>query len=65
MLMLVVGAGVCGGCCIVNLPGRPVAVRQNLAALMPLLGHVASQLTGPPIVATNDKIELGAAKAAL
>merc|ERR1712166_870208 len=49
--------GVCGGCCIVNLPGRPVAVRQNLAVLMPLLGHVASQLTGPSNAATEETIE--------
>ena len=55
--MVVVRAGVCGGCCIVNLPGRPVAVRQNLAVLMPLLGHVASQLTAPQNAATEDKVE--------
>lgn len=32
-------AGVRGGTLIVNLPGRPKAVRENLATLMPLLPH--------------------------
>ncbi len=32
-------AGLRGGTMIVNLPGRPKAVRENLAVLMPLLGH--------------------------
>ena len=32
-------AGVRGSTLIVNLPGRPKAVRENLAVLMPLLGH--------------------------
>jgi len=34
--------GVCNGCCILNLPGRPLAVRQNLRIAMPMLGHVVS-----------------------
>ena len=29
---------------IVNLPGRPKAVRENLAVLMPLLGHALKEL---------------------
>eukprot|EP00656_Telonema_subtile_P006560 TRINITY_DN13034_c0_g1_i1.p1 TRINITY_DN13034_c0_g1~~TRINITY_DN13034_c0_g1_i1.p1 ORF type:complete len:329 (-),score=76.51 TRINITY_DN13034_c0_g1_i1:216-1202(-) len=37
--------GVRGGCVIVNLPGRPAAVRQNLSVLMPMIGHVISQLS--------------------
>ena len=37
-------AGVRGGTLIVNLPGRPKAVRENLAVLMPLLGHALLQL---------------------
>ena len=32
-------AGLRGETLIVNLPGRPKAVRENLAVLMPLLGH--------------------------
>ena len=32
-------AGVRGRTLIINLPGRPKAVRENLAVLMPLLGH--------------------------
>ena len=56
-MRVVVGTGVCGSCCIVNLPGRPVAVRQDLAVLMPLLGHVASQLTSPLNAATKDQVE--------
>jgi molybdenum cofactor synthesis domain-containing protein len=31
---------------IINLPGRPKACRENLALLMPLLGHAAEQLAG-------------------
>ena len=37
-------AGVRGRTLIVNLPGRPKAVRENLAVLMPLLGHALLQL---------------------
>ena len=37
-------AGVRGRTLIVNLPGRPKAVRENLQVLMPLLGHVLSEV---------------------
>ena len=37
-------AGIRGGTLIVNLPGRPKAVRENLAVLMPLLGHALLEL---------------------
>ena len=37
-------AGVRGKTLIVNLPGRPKAVRENLAVLMPLLGHALKEL---------------------
>ena len=37
-------AGVRGLCLIVNLPGRPRAVTQHMAALMPLLAHAILEL---------------------
>ena len=37
-------AGIRGSTLIVNLPGRPKAVRENLAVLMPLLGHALREL---------------------
>mmetsp|Transcript_43772 Transcript_43772/g.140612 ORF Transcript_43772/g.140612 Transcript_43772/m.140612 type:complete len:230 (+) Transcript_43772:1-690(+) len=37
-------AGVRGKCLIVNLPGRPRAVTQNMGALMPLLAHAVREL---------------------
>jgi molybdopterin adenylyltransferase len=39
-------AGVRGATLIVNLPGRPKAVRENLAVLMPMLGHALIELAG-------------------
>ena len=37
-------AGVRGTTLIINLPGRPSAVRQNLTVLMPLLAHALLEL---------------------
>ena len=37
-------AGVRGRTLVVNLPGRPKAVRENLAVLMPLLAHMLIEL---------------------
>jgi len=39
-------AGVRGSTFIVNLPGRPKAIRENLSVLMPLLAHALLELEG-------------------
>lgn len=39
-------AGIRGRTLIVNLPGRPKAVRENLAVLMPVLRHALEQVSG-------------------
>ena len=39
-------AGVAGRCLIVNLPGSPKAVRENLGALLPGLPHALAKLAG-------------------
>jgi len=41
-------AGLRGGCLIVNLPGSPKAVRENLAAILPALPHGLEMLAGGP-----------------
>jgi molybdenum cofactor synthesis domain-containing protein len=39
-------AGICGRCVIVNLPGSPKAVRENLATILPALPHAVRLLKG-------------------
>jgi molybdenum cofactor synthesis domain-containing protein len=41
-------AGLRGGALIVNLPGNPKAVRENLDVLLPVLPHALDLLTGRP-----------------
>jgi len=41
-------AGLRGGTLIVNLPGNPKAVRENLAVLLPVLPHALDLLTARP-----------------
>lgn len=41
-------AGIRGGTLMVNLPGSPKAVRENLEAVLPALGHGLNMLLGGP-----------------
>jgi molybdenum cofactor synthesis domain-containing protein len=41
-------AGALGRTIIVNLPGSPKAVRENLQAILPALGHASEKLKGDP-----------------
>ncbi|MFH1488527.1 MAG: MogA/MoaB family molybdenum cofactor biosynthesis protein [Pseudomonadota bacterium] len=41
-------AGVCGRCLIINLPGSPGGVRDNLSVVLPALKHGLAKLQGDP-----------------
>ncbi|MCI8422355.1 MAG: MogA/MoaB family molybdenum cofactor biosynthesis protein [Lawsonibacter sp.] len=41
-------AGIRGGTLIVNLPGSPKAIRENLEAVLPALAHGLEMLSGQP-----------------
>lgn len=41
-------AGVRGRCLVLNLPGSPMAVRENLATVLPALEHALDKLCGDP-----------------
>ena len=41
-------AGTLGPAIIVNLPGSPKAVRENLAAVLPAIPHALAKLHGDP-----------------
>lgn len=41
-------AGTIGGSLVVNLPGSPKAVRENLMAILPALAHTVEKLQGDP-----------------
>jgi molybdopterin biosynthesis enzyme MoaB len=41
-------AGIRGQTLIVNLPGSPKAVRENLAVILPALAHAVAKIKGDP-----------------
>jgi molybdopterin adenylyltransferase len=41
-------AGIRGSCLIINLPGSPKSVRENLGVILPALSHALSKLKGDP-----------------
>lgn len=41
-------AGTLGGALVVNMPGSPKAVRENLAAILPAIPHAIDKLQGDP-----------------
>lgn len=48
-------AGIRGQTLIINMPGNPKAVRENLAVLLPILPHALELLTGSPNTETQHR----------
>lgn len=40
--------GVCGNCLIINLPGSPKGVRENLQVVLPAIPHALEKIAGDP-----------------
>ena len=48
-------AGIRGGTLIVNLPGSPKAIKENLEAVLPALDHGLEMLRGPKRDCAEDR----------
>jgi molybdopterin adenylyltransferase len=50
-------AGTRGGCLIVNLPGKPRAIRECLDAVMPAIPYCIDLLEGPYLVTDENRVK--------
>jgi molybdopterin adenylyltransferase len=51
-------AGVRGRCLIVNLPGRPKAIRENLEAVFPAIPYCIDLIDGPRLETDSEKMKV-------
>jgi molybdopterin adenylyltransferase len=51
-------AGVRGRCLIVNLPGRPKAIRENLEAVFPAIPYCIDLIGGPRLETDSEKMKV-------